>query len=388
MIATARAELRGGQSRRFVSGPSLTNGEWPAGQAGKTCYGLFLRPNSANMAAPNRRSFLQLLWCCVSYGLLLVILLGLTLWAAGALFFMLPFKEARGLSAAIYAIAVFGLLLRIRPLWKGAIAGAGLFLLVFAWTLTIRPSNDGHWEPDVAQTAWAEIDGDSVTIHNFRNFDYQTSTDFIPNWETKTVDLTALQGIDLFVNYWGVEWMAHPVVSFQFGDNDHVAFSIELRRQVGQAYSTLAGLYKTYGLIYLVGDERDLVRVRTNYRKEDIYLYRTVIKPTRARAIFLDYLRSLNALHEHPQFYNELTSNCTTNVRVHTAATAIGKPPPWDWRILINGYADQMLYERGDLVGQLAFADLKHQALINEKARTADHDLYFSRRIRDGVIGF
>ena len=193
MIATARAELRGGQSRRFVSVASLTNGEWPAGQAGKTCYGLFLRPNSANMAAPNRRSFLQLLWCCVSYGLLLVFLLGLTLWAAGALFFMLPFKEARGLSAAIYAIAVFGLLLRIRPLWKGAIAGAGLFLLVFAWTLTIRPSNDGHWEPDVAQTAWAEIDGDSVTIHNFRNFDYQTSTDFIPNWETKTVDLTAFK---------------------------------------------------------------------------------------------------------------------------------------------------------------------------------------------------
>lgn len=109
----------------------------------------------------------------------------------------------------------------------------------------------------------------------------------------------------------------------------------------------------------------------------------------RARAIFLDYLRSLNALHERPQFYNELTSNCTTNVRVHTAATAVGKPPPWDWRILINGYADQMLYERGDLIrDQLAFADLKKQALINEKAKAADRDADFSRRIRDGVIGF
>jgi hypothetical protein len=118
------------------------------------------------------------------------------------------------------------------------------------------------------------------------------------------------------------------------------------------------------------------------------YLYRTVVKAARARAIFLDYLRSLNVLHEHPEFYNELTSNCTTNVRVHTAATAIGKPPPWDRRILINGYADQMLYERGDLVGQLAFADLKKQALINEKAKAADHNPDFSRRIRDGVIGF
>jgi uncharacterized protein DUF4105 len=340
------------------------------------------------MAEPNRRSFLQLLGLYISYGLLLIIFLGLTLWAAGALYFTLPFKEFRGLSAAIYLIVVLGLLLAIRPLWKGAIAGLGLFLPVLAWTLTIRPSNDGHWEPDVAQTAWAEIDGDRVTIHNFRDFDYRTATDAIPNWETKTIDLTTLQGIDLFINYWGVEWMAHPIVSFQFGDNDHVAFSIELRRRVGQAYSTLAGLYKTYGLTYLVGDERDLVRVRTNYRKEDIYLYRTVVKPPRARAIFLDYLRSLNDLHEHPEFYNELTSNCTTNVRVHTAATAVGKPPPWDWRILINGYADQMLYERGDLVGRLAFADLKKQALINKKAKAADQDPDFSYRIREGVIGF
>jgi hypothetical protein len=137
----------------------------------------------------------------VSYGLLLVVLLGLTLWAAGALYFTFPF-EVRGLSAAIYVIAVLGLLVAIRPLWKGAIAGVGLFLLVFAWTLTIRPSNDGHWEPDVAQTAWAEIDGDRVTIHNFRNFDYRSSTDSIPNWETKAVDLTTLRGIDLLINYW------------------------------------------------------------------------------------------------------------------------------------------------------------------------------------------
>ena len=259
-----------------------------------------------------------------------------------------------------------------------------------AWTLTIRPTNDGNWEPEVAQTAWADIDGDRVTIHNFRNFDYRTATDFVPNWETKTVDLSTIQGIDLFINYWGVEWMAHPIVSFQFGDSDHVAFSIELRKQVGQPGSILAGLYKIYGLIYLVGDERDLVRVRTNYRKEDIYLYRTTVKPERARAIFLDYLRSLNALHEHPEFYNELTSNCTTNVRVHTVATAEGKDTPWDWRLLINGYADELLYERGDFVGegQLAFADLKKQALINSKAQAADHDPDFSRRIREGVVGF
>ena len=182
--------------------------------------------------------------------------------------------------------------------------------------------------------------------------------------------------------------MAHPIVSFQFGDDDHVAFSIELRKQSNQKSSLLAGLYKVYGLIYLVGAERDFVGGRTNYRHEDIYLYRTTVKPERAQAIFLDYLRSLNDLHQDPEFYNELTSNCTTNVRVHTVATAPGKPPPWDWRILLNGFADQMLYERGDFVGKLSFVDLRNQALINEKAKAADQDPDFSRRIREGVAGF
>jgi hypothetical protein len=140
------------------------------------------------MTAPNHRSFLQLLWLCASNGVPLVVLLGLTLWAAGALYFMLPLKEIRGFSAAVYVIVVLGLLVAIRPLWKGAIAGLALFFLVLAWTLTIHPTKDAHWEPDVAQTASAEIDGDKVTIHNFRNFDYRSSTDFIPNWETKVVD--------------------------------------------------------------------------------------------------------------------------------------------------------------------------------------------------------
>jgi hypothetical protein len=161
-----------------------------------------------------------------------------------------------------------------------------------------------------------------------------------------------------------------------------------LRKQSDQKASMLAGLYKVYGLIYLVGAERDLVRLRTNYRHEDIYLYRTSATPERARAMFLDYLRSLNDLHQNPQFYNALTSNCTTNVRVHTVATAPGKPPPWDWRILLNGFADQMLYERGDFVGKLPFPDLKKQALVNQKANAADQDPEFSRRIRESLIGF
>src|SRR5262249_53434580 len=133
------------------------------------------------MPGPSRRSFFQLLGLCIFYGFVLLIVLGLSLWAVGALYFMFPLEGFRWLAAAVYAIAVVGVLFAFRPLWKGALAAIVLFVLVLAWTLTIRPSDDGHWEPDVARTAWADIDGNRVTIHNFRNFDYRTSTDFIPN---------------------------------------------------------------------------------------------------------------------------------------------------------------------------------------------------------------
>jgi Domain of unknown function (DUF4105) len=331
-----------------------------------------------------KRSLLLL----VAKGCALLLVLGLCLWTMGALYFMFPLATFRPFAAAIFALVVLAVVVVARPLWTAIALLLGLFLVVLVWSFTIRPSNDRRWDPELAQTAWAEIDGDRVTIHNFRDFDYRTATDLIPRWETKTVDLSQVRGIDLFINYWGSEWMAHPIVSFPFGKDDHVAFSIELRKQIGQQASMLAGLYRVYGLIYLVGAERDLVRLRTNYRHEDLYLYRTTASPERARAMFLDYVRSLNDLHQHPQFYNALTSNCTTNVRVHAVATAPGKPPPWDWRILINGFADQMLYERGDFAGQLPFADLRRQALINEKAKAADQDPDFSRRIRQSLAGF
>jgi hypothetical protein len=348
-----------------------------------------LKPEAiSDRMTTNKHSRLGGFVALIAKGLLLLVGFALSLWAIGALYFMLPFPQIRPWAAGVYALLVLFVLALMRPLWRAIVVVFCLFLAVVVWWLTIQPSNDRPWDPEVAQTAWAEIQGDQITIHNFRDFDYRSATDFVPHWTTKTVYLSQIKGIDLFINYWGVNWMAHPIVSFQFGDDDHVAFSIELRKQSNQKYSLLAGLYKVYGLIYLVGAERDFVRGRTNYRHEDIYLYRTTVKPERAQAIFLDYLRSLNDLHQDPEFYNELTSNCTTNVRVHTVATAPGKPPPWDWRILLNGFADQMLYERGDFVGKLSFVDLRNQALINEKAKAADQDPDFSRRIREGVAGF
>jgi hypothetical protein len=311
--------------------------------------------------------------------------LALTAWAAAALYFdLLPGTSLRTFGASSYGIAMAGALLAFRGRGKGiAICLAG-FALVLAWWLTLKPSNDRAWQPDVAQTAWAEIDGDRVTIHNVRNCDYRTEGDYTPHWETRSYDLSQIRGMDIFLTYWGSPWIAHPIVSFQFGDNDFIAMSIETRKEVGEQYSAIRGFFRYYELIYTVSDERDVVRLRTNYRKgEETYLFHTRATPEHARATFLNYLKKINQIRNHPEWYNALTNNCTTNI------TTLAGEPEWDWRVLLNGHADQMLYERGDLAtGNLPFAQFKEQAHINAAARAANDAPDFSRRIREGRTGF
>jgi len=318
-------------------------------------------------------------------GFALLLTLALTPWAAAALYFdLLPGTSLRTLGASSYGLAMVGALLTFRGRGKAiAICLAG-FALVLAWWLTLKPSNDRAWQPDVAQTAWAEIDGDHVTIHNVRNCDYRTEGDYTPHWETRAYDLAQIRGMDIFLTYWGSPWIAHPIVSFQFGDNDYIAMSIETRKEVGEQYSAIRGFFRYYELIYTVSDERDVVRLRTNYRKgEETYLFHTRATPEHARATFLNYLKKINRIRNRPEWYNALTNNCTTNI-----ATLAGEPQ-LDWRVLLNGRADQMLFERGDLAtGNLPFAQLKQQAHINAAARAANDAPDFSRRIREGRAGF
>jgi hypothetical protein len=318
-------------------------------------------------------------------GFALLLALSLTAWGAAALYFdLLSGTSLRTWGASSYSIAMVGTLLAFRGRGKGIAICVAVFALVLAWWLTLKPSNDRAWQPDVAQTAWAEIDGDRVTIHNVRNCDYRTEDDYTPHWETRTFDLSQIRGMDIFLTYWGSPWIAHPIVSFQFGDNDYIAMSIETRKEVGEQYSAIRGFFRYYELIYTVSDERDVVRLRTNYRKgEETYLFHTRATPEHARATFLNYLKKINRIRNRPEWYNALTNNCTTNI-----ATLAGEPQ-LDWRVLLNGRADQMLYERGDLAtGNLPFAQFKEQAHINAAARAANDAPDFSRRIRESRAGF
>ena len=310
---------------------------------------------------------------------------GCAAWAFGALHFDFPVLKTA--VAWVYALAVLAAL--IFP--RGAARKLGVvclsFALVLAWWFTLQPTNVGNWQPDVAQTAWAEINGDEVTLHNVRNCDYRTETDYTPHWETRIVRLSQITGIDLAINYWGSPWMAHPIASFQFADAPPVCFSIETRKKAGQSYSAIGGLYRQFELIYIVADERDVIRVRTNYRKgEDIYLYHTTATPAQARARFQEYLHSVNKMRDHPRWYNAITTNCTTSIREqHPAAERM----PWDWRLLLNGKADELMYEHRTIAtGGLPFAELKKSARINPAAQAANDAPDFSRLIREGRPGF
>jgi len=303
------------------------------------------------------------------------------LWAIGALYF--DFPKVGPFVAIVFLIALVASVIFVRGKLLKLATLFVAFVVVDLWWFTLKPSNDRAWQPDVARTAWAEINGDEITIHNVRNCDYHTQTDFTPRWETRTVRLSQITGMDVAINYWGSPWIAHPIVSFQFADAPPLCFSIETRKTIGQQYSTLEGFYRQYTLIYVVADERDCIRLRTNYRGEDVYLYHTVATSAQARERFREYINTLNVMHEKPRWYNAVTSNCTTSIRTQRAANL---RKPWDWRILLNGKMDEMLYQDHAIAtGGLSFTDLKERSLINKHAQAADQNPDFSRAIRQGL---
>ncbi len=314
-----------------------------------------------------------------------ILLIGVA-WAFGALWFDFPVAGLRQPLAAAFGVSAVAALVFVRPHWRAQLGVAGAIVLVAAWELTIPPSNTRDWQPQVAETPYVEFQGDRLVIHNFHNFDYLSKTEFRPRWETKIVHLSNLRAVDFFTNFWGPKLICHTFLSFDFGPDGYVCISIETRMAKGQNYSALAGLYRQFELYYVIGDERDIVRVRTNYRLEDVYLYRLLAAtPEKARALFLDYIKSANELHEQAQWYNELTSNCTTNIRTHIKH--IGSARPWDWQLLVNGTIAERVYDLRAIDTSLPFAELRRLSYIDYRARAADRDPAFSSRIREGLPG-
>ena len=321
-----------------------------------------------------------------------LVLLCTAAWAVLALYYFdLDSAALRTVLAAGFALASLGTLsgfLFRRWRWRAFATHAALFALVlWAW-LGIEPSNDRSWQPDVAVLPHATIDGDRVTVHNIRNADYRSETDFTPAFYDRTFDLRQLDSVDLVASYWMGPDIAHIFLSFGFADGERLAVSIETRKEVGESYSSIRGFFRQYELYYVVADERDLIRVRTNYRRdppEDVYLYSVKGTQDSARRVFLSYLDEINALRQHPKFYNTLTTNCTTSIWMHSRVNP--DHLRMSWKILASGRLPELLYEAGRLDTSVPFAELQRRGHVNARAQAADKAADFSARIRSGMTG-
>lgn len=274
-------------------------------------------------------------------------------------------------------------------LWRDRIALAFLamvlsYAVLMLWWSGLQPSNDRIWAADLAENLTGTIDDDRVTLNNVRNFEWRDKTDFTPRWETRHYQLDQLDSVDLILSYWdGGTAIAHMLVSFGFADGEHVAFSVEIRREQDEEFSELGGFFKQFELSIIAADERDVVRVRTNVRGEDDFLYRVQLSADDRRALFLAYIDEANALARTPRFYNTITANCTTLV-FHMMKGIVGRLP-LDYRLLLTGHLAEYVYKLGALDMRYSLAELTAMGHFTERAKAATNADDFSQRIRVGI---
>lgn len=315
-----------------------------------------------------------------------LIVAALTAWCSLALWYRLPLPDAgRAIAAGIFL--VFGLVtvaaLASRLRMKAILSFAVVVALVPFWWSSIKPEANAAWAPDVARQVTGRIDGNSLTLTDVRDFGWRSNSDFTERWTTRTYDVSKVKTVDLFMSYWAGPKIAHVIFSFGFEGGEQLAWSIEVRHKVGGAFSPLADLFKNDPLVILAADERDVVGVRSNVRGEDVQIYRLRASPEQARNLLLEYVAEANALAESPQFYNSITTNCTTTVA--KLMRVAGDKVPFDWRLIVNGYLPDYAYDREAIDTSMPLARLRQISKIDERARADGLSPSFSKAIRLGV---
>lgn len=310
----------------------------------------------------------------------------LTLW--GALYLWcstLPSDYLRGglaIGLVLGTVAAFAL---CKQRGRTLLAFACVMAVLIGWFFLRQPTGAGPWQREVAVLPSATIDGDLVTIRNVRNFEYRTDTDFTPRYEDRTYDLNKLESVDLICVYWGSPAIAHVMGSFGFGGSNFVTFSIEMRAREGEQTSMLKSFFRNYELICVVADERDIVRLRTDFRnpQEEVHIYRVRLPLENQRKLFLSYIELVQELDRTPRWYNALVHNCTTGVMERTHAYK-GRGH-YNWKVLLSGYVPEYSYEIGMLDTSMPYPELQQRCLINDRAHEVGDAPDFSALIREGL---
>lgn len=310
-------------------------------------------------------------------------------WGGLALYYQLPMSPLwTTLGVVIWACASLFAVLHLwrKSRWQGLLIYLVLHALLLVWWNSLTPSNQHQWEDDVARMTSGTIDGDQVTLFNVRNFDWHSETQYTPHWDTRQYDLSKLKSVDMLTSHWGMEAIAHVLVSFGFDDDQFVTFSVEIRKKKGQQFSEVAGFFKQYELSILATDEHDAIAVRPNVRGEDTFLYRIDMPEKIRRQLFLSYIEQANQLIEEPRFYNTVTANCTT--LVFGMMQHISGGLPLDSRLLLTGYLPSYVAELDGLTAGFDLAQLRSAGRITERSKQAQATENYSKIIRQGVPGW
>ncbi len=261
-----------------------------------------------------------------------------------------------------------------------------LILLSCAYALlcTVRqPSNNRDWAPDQAVLPVVTMSGNLVTVRHVRNFDWLTRTIARPAYYNAIYDLRQLKRAWYVIEPFGTrEGIAHTFLSFEFDGNRFVSVSVEARKEKDEEYTVHGGVLRSYELMYVIGDERDVIRVRSNIRKDEVYLYPVTVPEETVRELFLSMMRRAKDLAARPEFYNTITNNCTTNIAAHINAIMPGTIAWWDTRVLFPAYSDELAYDLGLIDTSAPLEEIREKYKINARAERYADDPQFSTRIR------
>ena len=306
------------------------------------------------------------------------------LYLSGAVFYNGPFTQAgwgNGILASLWSAVVVTIFFRIKDWKRRSIWLVPALLVVIIPYLMIQPSNDRDWEPEFKRTGYANVSGDIVTLSNVRNFKHHARDEFDERWESRTFHLSKLRGLDYFQSNFYGDILAHPILSFDFGDEGRICLSVETRREVGEKFTPFGGLYKIFDLQYIFITEDDCIPLRTKVREETVRRYTIDGTPEKIREIFLTSLDIQNELAEKPRFYDVISANCTTGLN---ALQLKNDRVPWESRLLFNGMLDEYLYEQGLILrNDLSFEQLRKKVIIGEAANAAAGRPDFSKIIRE-----
>lgn len=258
-----------------------------------------------------------------------------------------------------------------------------LTFVVAFFFIGVRPSNDRDWSTDLATLPYADFNGTKVTIHNVRNFSYRSPLDYTPAYYDKTYDLEKISSVDFIVEpFSGVA--AHTFVAFGFEDGSYVDISVEVRREKGEFFNIFKGIARRFELTYVIADENDVLKLRTNHRKDHVYVYPIRTSKEKMQKMFTSMLTRTNELKDRPEFYNTLFNNCTTNIVTHVNEVT-PKRVPWSIKYILPKYSDELAYEIGLIQGKGTIDELRKAHDVSEVAQSLGDDPEFSRKIRENL---